>query len=221
MKSVCFLFCFIIASLAHGQTETPQYHPIDQDKWEKTVKGHEYNEQSEKEEVKPEENKEPDNTDDNSFYLPEWLKYFGYVLIGALLVFILIKLFAGGLFTANTKVRKQEITIADLDERPMETELERFLREALAAGNYRLAIRIYYLMILKGLHEKKLITWKKNKTNFDYLHEMYGNQLFNDFDSNTRIFEYIWYGELNLGETQFKEVSPAFTGTIQKIGSEG
>ena len=74
------------------------------------------------------------------------------------MIFVLFYFFGRGLF-GNPKVESAtQNIITDLEERPMESDLERYLREALASKNYRLAIRIYYLMMLKSLHEKSLIT---------------------------------------------------------------
>ena len=43
--------------------------------------------------------------------------------------------------------------------------------EALAAGNFSLAVRLYYLQVIKTLSEQNAIAWSREKTNRDYLHE--------------------------------------------------
>jgi len=68
-----------------------------------------------------------------------------------------------------------EITLANLDEYIHETDLDRFLREALAASNWPLAVRLYFLQTIKQLSEREAIVWSKEKTNRDYLREMRGH----------------------------------------------
>ena len=57
------------------------------------------------------------------------------------------------------------------------TELQRLLKDALDQGDYRGAIRIYFIFILRALSKKKWIQWEKEKTNFSYLVEMRKNEL--------------------------------------------
>ncbi|MEZ5013388.1 MAG: hypothetical protein R2794_03790 [Chitinophagales bacterium] len=136
-------------------------------------------------------------------------------MIGALLVYLILRFFGVNIFKRNQKLPTATITDAnDLEERPMESDLERFLRTALEAGDYRTAIRIYYLMILKNLQDNQWITWRKNKTNYDYLLESSEHPLYTSFRNNTRIFEYVWYGEQQIGKSQFDDVRSGFTEMI-------
>ncbi len=87
-----------------------------------------------------------------------------------------------------------EITLNNLDDYLHETDLDRFLREALAQGNYPLAVRLYYLQIIKNLSEKNAIKWSREKTNRDYQRELRGHRLAEPFREATRMYERVWYG---------------------------
>lgn len=208
---ITLLFLWIGVTRAQ---QAPPMHSIDKAKWEKAVQGLNYNE--EPVEVKP----PPDNLP--KFHInPVVARIIGFTLLGLLLLYIIYKLFGKDLFSRNKKVPAARITtIEEMEDRPMESDLERFLKEALAARNYKLAVRIYYLMILKTLHEKEMIVWKKNKTNMDYLSEMAQHPDFPQLQNNTRIFEFVWYGDQALEEGQFNSISGAFTGIIEKISRE-
>ncbi len=96
-----------------------------------------------------------------------------------------------------------EITLDNLDEYLHESDLDRFLREALAQRNYSLAVRLYYLQIIKNLSEKNAIKWSREKTNRDYLREMRGHSLAEPFREATRIYERVWYGNQALSAAEF------------------
>jgi len=215
---IFYLLCAAPASLLHAQNE--RYRPIDEKKWEKATDGLDYT-------VTPEE---PQELDPGDFEFPEeetpfsisidWLKVVLFAGIAVLLIFILLRIFGRDLFARNKKVKTNAIVVNDLEEKPMESDLERFLREALESGNYRLAVRIYYLMILKSLHDKNLITWRKNKTNFDYLLEVSSHPQFHQLNNSTLIYEYVWYGEKQIAEPQFNTISRSFLDLIGRIDKQ-
>ena len=110
-----------------------------------------------------------------------------------------------------------EITLANLDEYIHETDLARFLREALAASNWPLAVRLYFLQTIKRLSEKEAIVWSKEKTNRDYLREMRGHRLGTQFRDVTRQYERVWYGNQPLTVEEFARLEPEFKAILEKI----
>lgn len=213
---ILILFICISIPVLKGQS-APSYHPIDRSEWEKATDGLSYNEkkQEEEEEIQKEATKR-----DWSFNLPitqQVAQIIGFVLIAALLIFILLKLFGKGLFSNKKVDVVLKTTLQELDERPMETDLERFLREALENRDFRLAIRIYYLMLLKTLHDKNFIEWKKNKTNMDYLAEVNKHPSYPRLSNNTVMYEFIWYGEKTLGESQFNLIRSSYIDLIKEL----
>ncbi len=197
-----------------------QYRPIEKEEWQKAVDGLDYNEKTstpEADQVTPPEMQfapEP-------FLASDIAKIVLFIAVGALLAFILIRLFGKDIFARNKKITSRQIVIHDLEERPMESDLERFLREALQRKDFRQAIRIYYLIILKSLHDKNLIRWKKDKTNMQYLSEMNKHPSYAQLINNTLLFEYIWYGEHSIGEEQFFNIKKSFTSLLEKLNNPG
>ncbi len=109
------------------------------------------------------------------------------------------------------------ITAENVDAYIHETDLDRFLREALAAGNYALCIRLYYLQTIKALSEKGSIKWSREKTNRDYLREMREHRLGKEFRENTRAFERVWYGNEVLSAASYQEMEPRFKGLLGQL----
>ena len=110
-----------------------------------------------------------------------------------------------------------EITLANLDDYIHETDLDRFLREALAASNWPLAVRLYFLQTIKQLSEKKDIVWSKEKTNRDYLREMRGHPLGAQFRDATRQYERVWYGNQPITAEEFARLEPEFKVLLGEI----
>lgn len=110
-----------------------------------------------------------------------------------------------------------EITVDNLDHYLHETDLDRFLREALTQGNYALAVRLYYLQIIKNLSEKNDIQWSREKTNRDYLREMRGHPLAEQFREATRIYERVWYGNQVLSAGEYAVLEPKMKGVLAGV----
>ena len=116
------------------------------------------------------------------------------------------------LFSPRDKKLKSvnAIDLKEIEENLEDVELEDPIQQAIAAGNYPLAVRLYYLAILKDLSLNKKIKWKKDKTNGEYLRELAGTNIFEEFQKITLVFERIWYGKMELSQADFQKVEKLF-----------
>ncbi|UKN00434.1 hypothetical protein K6119_11895 [Paracrocinitomix mangrovi] len=150
------------------------------------------------------------------------LSVLGYVLLGVFIVGLAFLIFY--LFINAPKDGKKVDSEYDLDEiNPTEiplTELQRLLGEALSKGDYRGAVRIYFIFIIRDLASKNWIQWEKEKTNFHYLREMANRPEYDGFNKTVSYFEIIWYGERELDENLFRQIQPNFTQMLDKLGVE-
>ena len=85
------------------------------------------------------------------------------------------------------------------------------------AENYRLAVRYYYLWLLKKLSEKEIIDWHWDKTNRDYLYEIKNDMLRKDFEYLSYVYDYSWYGEFPLDSAAFAKAEKAFLKTFNTL----
>lgn len=88
------------------------------------------------------------------------------------------------------------------------TELELRLESALANGDYREGVRIYFTFILKELIKKNWIFWKKEKTNHHYVMEMAAKPNQDVFRECVRIYDLVWYGEYIIDKGVFETLQP-------------
>lgn len=96
------------------------------------------------------------------------------------------------------------------------------LADAEATGNFRLAVRLGYLQVLRHLSERHLIAWQPEKTNHDYLRELSETRWAPDFATLTRQFEYVWYGELPLTPEAYpalRESRQAFLHQLTRVAA--
>lgn len=138
-----------------------------------------------------------------------------------LLVFLFIKMAAGNdLFARRNRKLKPsvaDINLAAIEENLEEARLEDPIRQAVAAGNFPLAVRLYYLSMLKALSLKKLIRWKRDKTNGEYLRELADSPLFSTVQEATQIFERVWYGKVEIDREDFSKLEAKFRSAVEKI----
>ena len=137
-----------------------------------------------------------------------------YIIIGigvCLATYILMRV--SGISTSSLLRGKARAVPLHYSESTEDIHLYDFdseIEKAVAAGNYRLAVRLYYLYTLKQLHDAHLINWKIEKTNSAYLGEIPDGERRQLFGLLTRRFEYIWYGNFYIDTNAFNELSAQF-----------
>ncbi|MBS9463736.1 DUF4129 domain-containing protein [Flagellimonas sp. 389] len=154
-------------------------------------------------------------------YLAYFLKALPYLLL-AVLLFLIMRFF----IKANTRsliYSQQNPNLVNLseEERIIKTQdIQKLIKEALAKNDYRLAIRYYYLFILKLLSERELIEWQLQKTNDDYINELSGSTLKNAFAKATLLYDYIWYGEFTIDQHNYSKAEAVFASLKKSIATD-
>ncbi|HZI25699.1 MAG TPA: DUF4129 domain-containing protein [Chryseolinea sp.] len=149
------------------------------------------------------------------------LNLLAYALILGAVGYILFLIVKNLSLNRNVKTSKTTLPVYSAPvENIRELEIDKLLREALASANYRLAVRIYFLGMLKRLDEAGFILWKKDKTNRDYLSELFSKELyFDDVKKLTLAYEQVWYGEHDLPLHRYEEIIISFKAIDQKLQS--
>lgn len=123
-------------------------------------------------------------------------KYGIYAFLVVALVFVVLKLMQVDLTRAFGRAPRHAALSYDAETEDLHgLDLDTLLTQAEDARNYRLAVRLGYLRVLRQLSDKGLIRWQPDKTNHDYLYELPTGPLPEAFRELTRQFEYVWYGE--------------------------
>ncbi|WP_082017118.1 DUF4129 domain-containing protein [Hymenobacter sp. DG25B] len=137
-------------------------------------------------------------------------RYVVYAAFGAAFLYVLLRLLRLDYTSAFGRSSRSlplsyEAAPEDINNIDFATRLE----EAEASGNYRLAVRLGYLLVLHTLAARHLINWQPDKTNHHYLQELAGTSWLPGFGQLTRQFEYVWYGEETLTPLSYATVRDA------------
>ncbi|MEL6135253.1 MAG: DUF4129 domain-containing protein, partial [Bacteroidota bacterium] len=67
--------------------------------------------------------------------------------------------------------------------------------------------------------ERNIIQWQVQKTNRDYLREIRSKRkpLADSWGQLTYAFDYVWYGDMELGSEQYPALKTSFQETLQRI----
>ena len=202
---------------------------LSRESWEQAVEGLDYGDIVRPEPPEPVEPEYTPPADD--YQAPDWdwtipglgelgtAILFGVVIIGLayLLVFLVNRAQGSGRSRIKDGDGERAYSFEELEEHIHETELEGYLRMALQESNFKAAVRVYYLMAIKALSENQWITWKRDKTNFDYVREMRKRPEHGDFRKLTYLFEVIWYGDTEIDQQVYRRISPSFDHFLKQI----
>lgn len=227
MRIFLVMIVILLNLYFNTQAQSDGFESFDRQRWKEITKDIDYSPGKEIKEKK-QENTEPTDNDLSSgggSIFPVGGQALQIIIITVFIVIliIIISKLAGN----NLRLRQKENTgsiqqkLEDIEENLMESDLMRWLKKVVEDKDYRLALRIYYLIIIKELATKGLINWKKEKTNLDYLYEMRQHDTYNNFEEITGIYQLIWYGEKNMGDKYLVEMSHKFRSYYQSINQEG
>lgn len=138
---------------------------------------------------------------------------FEYALIALVLVVVILlalKNDVRSLFSRKNVQLKQ--TYTELEEDLDALHFDELIRASVEKKDYRKAIRLHFLKLLKDLRDKGLIDWKINKTNKDYRLELSDKSTSDDFAELVLLFEYSWYGDFHPDENVYLQ-------SVQKFNS--
>jgi hypothetical protein len=114
---------------------------------------------------------------------------------------------------SRKKLRTQEADAENIHE----MDFRQLIEETRTAGNYRLALRYYYLWVLKKLSVREIIDWHWDKTNTDYLYEIKDTTLRKDFEYLSYVYDHSWYGDFPVDEKSFTKAEKSFKKTLNTL----
>ncbi len=135
-----------------------------------------------------------------------------YLIIFAILVFVIwlfYKLNPGATFFKSKE--KPAVFFSEEEEIIKSKNIKKLIEKALAKKDFRLAVRYYYLLVLKKLTDAELIHYEFDKTNSDYFSEITSEKINTGFRKVTVLYDYIWYGSFAVTEEDFLKAQKTFT----------
>lgn len=182
----------------------PNAQPLSPEEWEKITRDLDYTEEKEEIEYSTEGWEQDHSSSAFSEFLNQFLTVLPYIvltLLAGFIVYFIISKYRG----PEKKLEKIKSEISTAEENIEEADLIKLLQKANKTGDYRLILRIYYLMILKSLTLEKHIRYAPKKTNRDYLYEIKNSEIKSGFSSITIDFDRLWYGKSRLNEAEFEK----------------
>ncbi len=208
-----FVMCLVLNARAAGKDTSMV---LTEAQWERLSSGKDYTERFKTPERDNQKEESPFTTASQQYTTD--MKYFIYGLVAVILLVVILLLIRNSKQKANSPHATTSVeTLTELEQDVHELDLESFLKDALEKRNYRLALRIQFLMIIKALSVEGKITWAKEKTNWEYHLELREKLLADRFREIIIAFESFWYGEHELTEQSYYQAEPLYKDLLQKL----
>ena len=148
---------------------------------------------------------------------PLFQTFLWIAIIAGFVTFLVLYLSNGnvGLFRKSRKIEEEEDSPDTNDI--FAINYQREIDKAVGMSNYRLAVRLMFLRLLKNLSDNNIIQYKQDSTNFDYLLQLQPTRMYADFFKLTRNYEYSWYGQFEIDKEKFSVIKNDFDKFERKI----
>ncbi|SEQ83953.1 hypothetical protein SAMN05421824_2451 [Hyunsoonleella jejuensis] len=142
-----------------------------------------------------------------------------YIILAMAVVYLAYALLnegGTGLFTSskNKNIERHDAITAENIEN---TDIHTLINQAENDNDYRLAIRYYYLLVLKTLSLKNYIKFEDDKTNTEYLNELRETPFNGAFSYVSYLYNYIWYGRFELEASQYAKAKNNFITLLKQV----
>ena len=133
-----------------------------------------------------------------------------YVIIGIALLFAVIMLSRGGFQRIFQSAPRSlgEVAVSEDDIREM--DLIAMIEQAEKAGDLRRAIRLHYLLVLRGLVDRNVLEWHPHYTDQEYMAGISDPQLRSRFAHVALVFQWVWYGNAAITATDYPALRRPF-----------
>ncbi len=143
--------------------------------------------------------------------------FFGLII--AFAVFMIVKLLLNkeGIWIFGKNASKKIIEFEEIEKNLKITDFEKLIKETISNGNNKLAVRYYYLWLLKKMSENGIIDWNIEKTNSDYIYEIQNPKIKENFSYLSYLYNNIWYGDFDIDQIVFDKAKNSFENVIKNF----
>ncbi len=229
MKPLLFLFLFLLTTITSFAGEDHKIAPAD---WHKLTGDKALNYKNDIEALQ----KPPVPQDPGAFqkFITNIIRFFSgpigtiivWTLVIGIIAYIVYRVFLSSdsfLFSKKAKKLKNEEPASVEPEDISTTNWDALLRNAVNHNDLRLAVRYSYMWTLQMLQKKELISYRIDKTNFEYYRELSAakqhTELSKVFRQLSRQYEYTWYGHFDLSDARYNEYIDLFNHLKKQLGA--
>lgn len=204
----------VVSDLREEDRQPMEERKVKQEDVEKIKKDKDfwYVDQWHKKEKKPEE--PPKDNWFGKLLKTNWFQPLMWIIVIGAFVGILIW-FLSTMDVSIFRKKAKKISDQNEDEIPeniFEIDFDKAISAAVDASNFRLAVRLLYLQLLKEFSEKDIIRYNPQRPNSDYVMQLYGTKYYQPFFSITRNFEYAWYGGFYVSPLAYEKIRSEVSG---------
>jgi len=147
-----------------------------------------------------------------AFFLTTVGKSIVWILLFLLIIYFFFKAFWKENLRVLSSRKDESVPQTDLviAQGIMETDWIKIREAAFASNDLRLAIRCVYMQLLQLLQQKKVISYRSDKTNQDYYFELKDQKVKQVFRQLATQYEFVWYGNYPAGDELYKKYLAAF-----------
>ena len=161
--------------------------------------------------LQPDEQVFKEEQSGNEWYYQQWfIRTVWVIIISIFVAAIVFFLLSNKISLFSKKAAKTNHGDATIEEDVFNLNYEPLLQKYIGEKNYRFAVRVLYLQLLKLFSERGIITYQSQFTNAHYLQQLQPSPLYQNFFIVTRHYEYIWYGEFAVTDGAFQTVRNDF-----------
>lgn len=217
-KSLLLLICFFTLMSLY-QVRGNNGNDVSKEQYEKIVKEIDLNKTKRKlepieQKVKKQE-KHVSVKENNDIGNPSnYFEGIGFIVIALIILGIIFAVFKN-IEGRNDSKLHDDINLDEIEDIE-NVDLKSMFNNSVKQEDYRLALRLKFLVILQKLSSQQIIKWKPDKTNRTYSREIQNNDLQRDFTSVVQIFEKIWYGLFEIDKRSFTVFNDTFEKFLKK-----
>lgn len=199
-----------------GESENEEV--LNHKKWKELSEKINYKETYKEFDKKEKAPKEKKIKERNSIQLPSLKPVFMVVVIGllAVLLFLILNKFFK-FFDERVTSDDLKVTVENLENNIHNADFEYLLNQALSKNEFKLAIRILYLKIIKSLSDNQHIIWKREKTNGHYVRELSSGKMGKTFAFLTLVYEEAWFSNHVVDKAKYELISNHFLTFINQL----
>lgn len=143
-----------------------------------------------------------------------WFNTLMWIIILAAFIAVIIFYLSESQFSLFRRNRNVEAAaVTEPEEMPEDIfaiQYPKEIHKAIQQNNFRLAVRLHYLQLLKTLAARSVIRYQQDKTNLDYLQQLYKTPYYDLFFQVTRHYEYSWYGHFDVTADAYRMIREDF-----------
>ncbi len=137
------------------------------------------------------------------------------IVLGALTLFFLAM--RRGVFTGAFRGKpRSAVVVNDIHEELHAEDLGALVRQAEEAGEWRRAVRLRYLQVLRYGLDNGLLNWRPEYTDRDYSSQLSDPAKRESFGKIAFTFQWVWYGEAQLDRASYNQLTAPFEDFISR-----